>query len=162
MKKLTIGFLTLLTLSCYSQVMPHPHPNNGPQVQQQGGEQQVQQYGGHNPIEQIQKIMECEAVGSKDGENLFEVKSDIYNSKVSSQGTTITSTLGGEVKTASLTLTSKDKFQDNFSISIFVKHGEKIIESERLSDLSLSSGTRVFGINKRLQGYEMILTCNKL
>jgi hypothetical protein len=109
-----------------------------------------------------EKIMDCEAYGSQNHEVLFDLKAEIYNSKVSLQGTTITSTQGGIVKTASLTLTSKDKFEDHFDISILVKNGDRIIESETLKDLSLSRGTRIFGITKKLQNYEMNVTCTKI
>jgi hypothetical protein len=109
-----------------------------------------------------EKIMDCEALGTQNQEVIFDLKAEIYNSKVSLQGTTITSTQGGIVKTASLTLTSKDKFEDHFDISILVKHGDRVIESETLKDLSLNRGTRIFGITKKLPNYEMSVTCTKI
>lgn len=141
MKKIIICMLSLMTLSSYAQDISNSFEESP---------------------DQVQKIMECEAIGVKDGESIFEIKSDVYNSGATVQGTTVTSTLGQDVKVASLMLESETRFQSTFSISLLVKYGEKIIESEKLSNLSFNSPVRVFGINKRLPGYEMHLTCTKL
>jgi hypothetical protein len=110
----------------------------------------------------IEKIMDCEANAQDENGVVFEIKAEIFNSRVALQGATIKSDESGVMKVTNLSLVSNDEFRDNFSI--FIKHKEdgKIIESETMKDLHLNGGTRVYEINKVHQNYEMHLKCIKI
>ena len=110
----------------------------------------------------IEKIMDCEAKATDNDEVVFEIKAEIYNSRVALQGATIRSDSTGVLKITNLSLTSTDEFRDNFSILIKHKEDGKVIESETMKDLHLNGGTRVFEINKVHQNYEMHLKCIKI
>lgn len=108
------------------------------------------------------KILECEAKGTDKGKVLFEIQATISDAKVYSQGTALIDSTGRKQKLTSLTLTSQDKFEDDFSIIILVKDGNKVIESAALSNLSLKSGLNSYGISKDLGDYKFDLICNRI
>jgi len=108
-------------------------------------------------------LMECHASATdKKGNVVFEIQATIYDVRVSSQGMTLTDYSGKKPKIVSLTVSSTDHFQDNYTVSIHATSGKKIIGDMTSPARSLRTGTNSFAMATNVYNNDMQLVCNRL